>query len=194
LMLKTRINSAERVPMDAKLKKLLFYYAASAFCATLLISGSILTESYITSLSETLNKFQTLKINSIKMKEASKHMDETLANVRSVLPSYDKTDALEGLILTTVDSIKAHMKGVDITVVTFEKKGDEISLPLTLTGQIRDYTVFINNINYMQSFTLPFFHIESLSISDRSYEKTAAIHFDIKGTLKMHSVNMGSVS
>jgi len=194
LMLKTRADSIERVPMDTKLKRLLLYYAASAFCATILISGSILTETYITNLSDTLNKFQTLKINSIRMKEESKHMDETLVNVRSFLSSYDKIEALEGSILTTVDSIKSHMKDADITIANFEKKGDEIALPVILAGQIRDYTVFINNINYLQSLTLPLFHIDSLSLSHQADEKNAVIKFDIKGTLKMQSVNMGSSS
>jgi hypothetical protein len=193
-MLKIKSNIVERIHMDAKLKRLLLYYAVSAFCATVLISGSILTETYVASLSDTLNKFQTLKINGVKMKEASKHMDETLVNVRSIFPSYDKTEALEGSILTTVDSIKSHMKGVDITVANFEKKGDEIALPVTIAGQIRDYTVFINNINYLQSLTLPLFYIDSLSISHQSDEKNAVIKFDIKGTLKMQSVNMGSGS
>jgi hypothetical protein len=180
--------------MDAKLKRLLLYYALSALCATVLISGSILTETYSTGLSDTLNKFQTLKINSVKMKEASKHMDETLVNVRSIFPSYDNAEAFEGSILTTVDSIKSHMKGVDITVANFEKKGDEISLPVTLTGHIRDYTVFINNIGYLQSLTSPLFYINILSISDQSNEKTAIINFEIKGTLKMQSVSIGSGS
>jgi hypothetical protein len=193
-MLKTKSNPVERVPIDAKLKRLLFYYAASAFCATVLISGSILTETYVTSLSDTLNKFQTLKINSIKMKEASKHMDETLVNIKSIFPSYDKAESMESSILTTVDSIKSHMKGVDITVANFEKKGDEVALPVTLTGQIRDYTAFINNINYLQSLTLPLYYIDSLSITDQSDGKNAVIKFDIQGTLKMQSVNMGSGS
>ena len=194
MMLKTKSNPKERAPMDAKLKRLLLYYAASALCATVLVSGSLLSETYFASLSDTLNKFQTLKINSVKMKEASKHMDETLVSVRSIFPSYDKTEALEGSILTTVDSIKSHTRGIDITVANFEKKGDEIALPVTLAGQIRDYTVFINYVGYLQSLTLPLFHIDSLSISDQSNEKTAVINFDIKGTLKMQSANMGSGS
>jgi len=109
-MLKTRSNFAERVPMDAKLKKLLLYYAVSALFATVLISGAILTETYITSLSDTLNKFQTLKINTVKMKETSKNVGETIVNIRALSLSYDKTEAMEGAILTVIDSIKSRIK------------------------------------------------------------------------------------
>jgi hypothetical protein len=105
LTLQTRVNSSEHIPLDAKLKRLLLYYAVSALCATVLISSSILTEIYITSLSDTLIKFQTLKINSVKMKEASKSVDETLEKVRLILPSDNKSEAMEGALLTAIDSI-----------------------------------------------------------------------------------------
>ena len=66
LILKTEADHTNRVPMDARLKTLLLRYALSAILATVLVSGAIITESYITSLGDTLNKFQTLKINSIE--------------------------------------------------------------------------------------------------------------------------------
>jgi len=180
--------------MDAKLKKLLRYYAVSAFLATVLISGAMLTETYITSLSDTLDKFQTLKINSIKMKEASRKAGETLATIRSAFSSYDKTEAAEGTILTTVDSIKSRMKNADITVTNFEKKGDEIELPVIVTGTIQDYADFINHIGYLQSIPSPIFYISGITISDQSDEKNAIINFEIRGALKMHTVPAGGSS
>jgi Tfp pilus assembly protein PilO len=193
-MLKTKSNSAERLPMDSKLKKLLLYYAVSALFATVLISGAILTETYITSLSDTLNKFQTLKINSVKMKETSKNVGDTMVNVRALFPSYDKTEAMEGAILTAIDSIKSRIKGADIAIANFEKKGDEIALPVSIIGTIQDYTVFINDIGYLQSLVAPFFFINDLTISNRSDAKNAVISIEIKGIVKMQLVNIGGSS
>jgi hypothetical protein len=180
--------------MDAKLKGLLLRYALSAFLATALMSGAIITESYITSLGDTLNKFQTLKINSVKMKEATRKEDEAVASVRSIFRSYDKNQAMEGTILTAVDSIKSRMKDTDIMVDNFEKKGDEIALPVAMTGMIHDYTAFIGNIGYLQSLNSPFFYINSVSISNLSDEKGVLVNFEIKGTLRMQSVDMDSNS
>lgn len=193
-MWKTGHSSAEHIPMDAKLKKLLMYYSVSALFATVLISGAILSEKYILSLSGTLDKFQTLKINRIKMKDASKNVKETIINVRSMFPSYDKTEAMEGTILTTVDSIKSRLKGADVTITNFERKGGEVELPITLTGTIRNYTEFIHHIGYFQSLTSPLFYINGVTISDRSDEKGAMINFEIRGALKMQSHNPGSGS
>jgi hypothetical protein len=194
LMSKIGADSKDHSPMDAKLKKLLRYYAASALCATMLISGAFLTENYMTSLSDTLDKFQTLKINSVKMKEASRKAGETLATVRSAFSSYDKTEAMEGTILTTLDSMKARMKNSDITVTKFEKKGNEIELPVTVNGTIQDYAIFINNIGYLQSLPSPVFYISGVTISDQSDEKNAVINFEIRGALKMQTAPAGGSS
>jgi len=194
LILKTRSDHTDRTPMDAKLKWLLLRYALSALLATVLMSGAIITESYITSLGDTLNKFQTLKINSVKMKEATRKEVETMASVRSIFRSYDKNEAMEGTILTAIDSIKSRMKNADIMVDNFEKKGDEIALPVAMRGVIHDYTAFINHIGYLQSLISPFFYINSVSISNMSDEKSAHVNFEIKGTLRMQSVNMGGNS
>jgi len=194
LMSKIGADSKERSPMDTKLKKLLLYYSVSALFATILISGSVLTEAYIVSLSDTLDKFQTLKINSIKMKEASKKAGETLAAVRTAFSSYDKTEAMEGTLLTTVDSIKERMKGADVTVTNFEKKGGEIELPLSMTGTIQEYADFINHIGYLQSLPSPIFYMSGVTITDQSDEKNAAINFEIRGILKMQTVLLGGSS
>ena len=188
---KTRHKPADRIPMDARLKRLLLHYAASAFLATALISGAMISESYITSLADTLNKFQTVKINSVKMKEATRKEGETVASARSIFRPYDKSEAIEGTILTAIDSIKSRIKNVDIMVDNFEKKGDEITLAVAMTGVIHDYTAFINHIGYLQSMISPFFYINSVSISNLSDEKRALVNFEIKGTLRMQSVNYG---
>jgi len=194
LMSKIGADSKKRSPMDTKLKKLLLYYAVSALCATILISGAVLMEAYITSLSDTLDKFQTLKINSIKMKEASRNAGETLTAVRTAFSTYDKTEATEGILLTAVDSIKERMKGADITVTNFEKKGSEIELPVALTGTIQDYADFINHIGYLQSLPSPVFYMSGVTITDQSDEKNAVINFEIRGILKMQTVLLGGSS
>ncbi len=193
MTLKTEADHTNRVPMDARLKTLLLRYALSAILATVLVSGAIITESYISSLGDTLNKFQTLKINSVKMKDASRKEGEIIASVRSIFRSYAKGEATEGTILTAIDSVKSHMKNADIMVDNFERKGNETTLPVTLTGMVHDYTAFINDIGYLQSLISPFFNINSVSIANPSDQKGALANFEIKGTLRMQSVNMDSI-
>jgi hypothetical protein len=177
--------------MDQRLKRLLIYYAVSAFCATALISGAIISDRYITSLSNTLNQFQTLKINSVKMKTATKDMDKLSVNVGSLIPPHYQTEEMEGAILTTVDAIKTRIKGADINLSNLEKKENEVSLPIIITGAMGEYASFINDIGYLQSLASPFMFISSISISKSPDEKKSAVLFEIKGTLKMRSFGTG---
>jgi hypothetical protein len=177
--------------MDQRLKRLLIYYAASAFCATAIISGAIISDSYITSLSNTLNQFQTLKINSVKMKTATKDMDKLSVNIGSLIPPNYHAEEMEGAILTTVDAIKTRMKGADINLANLEKKENEVALPIFITGAMGEYALFINDVEYLQSLASPFMFISSISISKSSDEKKSSVIFEIKGTLKIRSFGTG---
>jgi len=177
--------------MDKKLKRLLIYYVLSAFCATVLISGAVLSDRYIASLSNTLNQFQTLKINHIKMKSSIREMEMTSARIESMIPTNYKVEEMEGAILITVDAIRSRIKGADIMVGNFDKKENEVALPITLVGTVGDYTMFINDIGYLQSLTSPFMFINSVSISKSAANTKEAVNFDIKGILKIQSRSTG---
>jgi ribosomal protein L16 Arg81 hydroxylase len=128
------------------------------------------------------------------MKEASINMGISVEKIRSMLPTYTKTEAIESVILTTLDSIKTNKKDITVTVTNFERKGDEIALPVNLSGTIRDYTTFINLIGFLQSHSLPVVAINEIMISNQSDGKSSITHFDIKGVLKMQSVAIGGDS
>ena len=177
--------------MDKKLKRLLIYYAVAAFCVTVTISGAVLSDYYITSLSNTLNQFQTLKINHIKMKSSIKEMEITSARIESMIPPNYKVEEMEGAILITIDSIRSRIKGADIVVGNFDRKENEVALPITLTGTIGDYTTFISDVGYLQSLTSPFMFINSVSISKSSAESKETVDFDIRGVLKIQSRSTG---
>jgi len=177
--------------MDIKLKRLLIYYAVSAFLATVLISGAMLSDRYIASLSNTLNQFQTLKINHYKMKGAVREMEATSSKVHSIIPSDYKPEEMEGAILASVDSIKSRIKGSNVAIENFNKKDNEVSLPVTITGNMGDYTIFINNLSYLQSLTSPFFFIDTVSISKSSDEAHEAVVYSIKGFLRIKSRTTG---
>jgi hypothetical protein len=177
--------------MDRKLKRLLFFYTVSAFCAVVFISGAILSGRYITSLSNTLNQFQTLKTNHIKMKGSIKEMEITSAKIQSMIPHNYKVEEMEGAILLAVDSIRSRMKGADMKVGTFERKENEVSLPVTIVGTIQDYTMFVHDLGYLQAMTSPFVFINSVSLSKSSTEAKDAVAFDIKGVLRIQSRTTG---
>jgi hypothetical protein len=125
------------------------------------------------------------------MKGAVKEMEMTSTKVQSMIPPNYKVEEMEGAILIAVDSIKIRMRGAELLLGNFERKENEISLPITITGPIRDYTAFINALGYLQSLTSPFMFINSVSISKSSSETKEAVNFDIRGVLKIQSHTTG---
>jgi hypothetical protein len=179
--------------MDKRLKKIIFYQAATALLAVIIISGALLSEKYVTTLSDTLNQFQILRINSIKMKDATKNMRATSLSAMSIIPLHYKPEEMEGAILSTLDSIKSRMKDASITVANFDRKGNEITLPVAIRGPVRDYGEFLNNIGYLQSLVSPFFFIDTLSISKSSEETKEEAGFVINGLLKIQSLPINRI-
>jgi len=177
--------------MDSKLRRLLIYYTVSAMLAATLISGTVLSSRYIASLSNTLNQFQTLKINHYKMKSAIREMEATALKVHSVIPSDNRPEEMEGAILGTVDAIKSRMRGATVVLEDFNKKESEVSLPITITGNISDYTIFINNLSYLESLTSPFLFIDTLSMAKSPGEAHETIAYSIKGILRIQSQMAG---
>jgi hypothetical protein len=112
-------------------------------------------------------------------------------NIGSLIPPNYHTEEMEGAILTTVDAIKTRMKGADINLANLEKKENEVTLPVSITGAMNEYASFINDVGYLQSLVSPFMFISSISISKSSDEKKGAVIFEIKGTLKMRSFGTG---
>jgi hypothetical protein len=176
-----------------RLKRLLIYYAMVAFLAAVLISGAIVSNRYSKSLSNTLDQFETLKINQFKMKGAVREMEATSSQVHSIIPSDYTLEQMEGALLKAVDSIKSKMKGANILVGSFAKAGNELHLPLTITGNLLDYMRFVNELSYLQSMTSPFMFIDSVSMEKSSAEKHEIIVYSIKGTLKIQSQAIGNL-
>ncbi len=176
--------------MDKRLKKLIFYQAVTALFTVILVSGALLSEKYVATLSDTVNQFQVLRINSITMKEATRNMRATSQSVMSLTPRYYNPEEMEGAILSALDSIKSRMEGVSITVAHFDRKDNEMTLPVTLRGPIRDYRNFLDNIGYLQSLVSPLFFIEMLSLSKSSEETKEEVDFAINGLLKIRSLRM----
>ncbi|MCX5830114.1 MAG: hypothetical protein NTV58_19260 [Deltaproteobacteria bacterium] len=169
------------------MKRLLIYYTLSALGVTFILSVTVLSHQYTASLAKTLSQFQALKINNVKMKGAIKEIEKTTARIDLLIPANYKTEEMEERILTAIDSIKTRMKGVNITLGTFDRKANELALPIALTGTIDDYAMFVNEISYLQSIVSPVMFIDNVSIAKGTSETRGEVSFEIKGAMKITS-------
>lgn len=179
--------------MDKKLKKILISYTASAFCAVAMIAGAIFSEHYEASLAKTLDHLRTIQINTVKTKALIQEREAVATKVAAMIPPDGKDEAMEGAILATADAIKARMK-VQVEVAAFERKDKETALPVTISGPIRHYGTFLNDMGYLQSLTSPFLFIQTVTIAKASSKTEDMITFEIKGVLKHLSGPAGNAT
>ena len=175
--------------MDKRLKRLLFYYICSALGVTFVLSGTIISHLYAASLAKTLSQFETLKIHQIKMKGAIKKIEKTTVEIGLIIPYSYKPEEMGERILTAIDSIKTRLRGVNITLGNFDRRENELFLPVTLTGVIDSYVVFVKEVGYLQSMISPVMLIDSVSMAKATTKEE--VSYEIKGVMKIISRSKG---
>jgi hypothetical protein len=168
-----------------KLKKLFVYYIVSGIIFTLVISCAIMIKKYTISLYETYDSLLEFNIRYLKIKGATKDVDESIKTIKMLLPANLDAHSPEEFILITLDDLKSRMdKKAYVTVTNIEDKGNEIQLPVNIKGPLRDYTTMVNQVGYLQSLKFPFFAINGIKISKSDVQAKSLTTFEIVGVLK----------
>ena len=175
--------------MNDKLKRLLVYYTISGLFFAVVLSAVILVEKFRGPVYETADKLQRVKTDLIRMKGAAADMDSVIRDLKTQLPQDFGSRLPEGQVLIRLDDIRRRIKGAEIIVKNFEEKGDELDLPVNIKAKMDDYTIFVNNIGYLQSLSFPYFRINNIIISQSSGKGPPAVIYDIEGMFSMPLLN-----
>ena len=152
-----------------RLKKILSYYLLTGIVLGGLVIAIALMGKYEENLAHSVDSFEKIRINSIRMAKATEEKERIIRDINGLLPArYDSTSN-EELLLSAIDSIKANIRGCDITVVNIEKKGGELTLPVSIRISFDSYGMLVDRVGYLQGLTYPYFRVESILI-ERSEE------------------------
>lgn len=167
--------------MDNKLRRLFFCYALSGLLFLAAVSGVIISIRYENFLADILKNLEKSRQNLFMMQGAIADMDAVIADVNRIIPPDVFSKTPETQLLISLDELKSRMKGAEITVASFQYKGDEINLPVVIKSPLKDYTDFVNAIGYLQLQRFPVFSINNILIS-RSQNK--AVSYEITGDIR----------
>lgn len=175
--------------MNEKLKKLMVYYTISGLLCAAVLSAVILAEKYRGSVHDTADKLRGIKTDLIRMKGAVHDMDSAIHDLKTIIPLDLNSRLPEGLVLVRLDDIRRRIKGAEIVVTNFEEKGSEKDLPVTIKGTMADYTLFVNNVGYLQALSFPYFQINAIRILQSVEKGTPAVLYNIEGIFRMPLAN-----
>lgn len=168
------------------LKKTVTFHLISGIILSAIVISVISLSRYENSLLDAISKFELIKTNILKMRQAIANMDSTVRKVNSLLPSGYYSKSHRELMLLALDDIKTSFKGSEITVTNFDEKAGEISLPVGIKIPVDDYVILVNKIGYLQSMKFPQFIIKNILIERGTGALGAVIVIcNIEGSLRM---------
>lgn len=169
----------------AQLKKTIIYHLISGITLSAVIITLFLLSKYENNLFDTIGKFQHIKINAFKMKQAMADMDSVMNRINTVLPSEYSSKSHRELLLFALDDIKMTFKGSEIAVTHFNEKEGELFLPVNISFSLDDYSTVIKRIGYLQSMKIPQFKIKHVGIDSGVDKQTNVAKCIIEGSLRM---------
>ena len=177
-------NIGDKLFVQKKLKPFFVSYIIALTVFLILLSCAVLSDRYAASLDETLSKFQILKINLIKIRNVVEGMKGTLIDAAKLISPGVSKESSATHIYVGLDTLRSHVGKAQVTVTAIEDKGNELTMPVTITGPIVDYPAFLNTLGRLQSMRFPFFAITNLTMARNiAGDGGATFSFEIRGVI-----------
>ena len=172
--------------MIEQITKYIRYNLAIGIFASLVVFSTLALNKYIDSLDDTVNKLETVKINLSKMAAESQKIDMVLSKIKgSFLPPDFYTKPADYQIFRAVDDLKSRFASSDVAITNIEDKGNLLVLPVNITGNVKNYTDFINEVGYLSGLKFPFFSINSVSLFKKEEKDRTVVSYTISGMFRM---------
>ena len=177
-------NIADKLFVQKKLKPFFVSYLIALTVFLILLSGAVLSARYTASLDETLSKFQVLRINLIKIRNVVEDMKGTLIDAAKLISPGVSKESSATRMYVGLDTLRTNVGKAQITVAAIEDKGNELTMPVTITGPVVDYPAFLSSLGRLQSMRFPFFAITNLTMARNIVgDGGATFSFEIRGVL-----------
>lgn len=159
----------EQQMIYSMLRKTVVFYMLTGIALGLIILSVSLLSKHEKNLRETTGKFEIIRTNTSKTKQASDDMARIMSRIDAALPSDYPSRSHRELMLFVLDDIKMNIRGSEITVTDFEEKDGGLTLPVNIKIYFgNNYALLASYIEYLQSLRFPY-----LAIKDIMLEKTA---------------------
>lgn len=141
-------------------------YMIAGIISGLIIFSALVAGKYERNLRETMQRFELIEKNAVKIRQANVNMDMTMDGIDRMLPpNYYSTSNKEYLLLA-LDTLKANIKDAEIALTGagtgFEEKAGELSLSVNIKIPVKDYVLLVNQIGELQALRFPNFYIKSI--------------------------------
>lgn len=171
--------------MYEQLKKHALYYLVFGILFSIVIVSNIAIGKYNKSLEDVAKKLKRVKVNLVKMEEASREMEELVSRVNKYVPPSFFEGSTEGELFSALDSLKKELNWSEVSATNTVEKKNEILLPLKIAGPINSYPEVVNGAGYLRSMSFPFFKTSTVNLIRKVDKGGASVSFIIVGEMHM---------
>lgn len=171
--------------MDKRLKRQFFYFIATGLLFSAILTTGIVIKKYGDSLFELSAKLRPIKADLDRMKAAASDIERTISEAKAAMPPGLGLKSRETAIFNSLDELKSRFRDAQISAGDINFRDEEFNLPVAVKASLRDYTVLVNDIGYLQSLRFPFFSVSAVTISEGADE---SVNYEIKGAFRMPKV------
>lgn len=159
----------------------------------LILSAALVLHGYAGSLETALGKLYDRRTEEGRMHESIREMRSTLARAEGLVPAERSTEAAIRYLYAGLDNVKRVLAQGQLGVANPEEKGDEIVLPVAVTGTVTDYQAFLDAIGRLEARRFPFFAVQNLALVEATgNEGQARVAYEIRGTLSTPTSGAGA--
>jgi hypothetical protein len=165
------------------------FYISTGIVLGLVIFSLIISHKYSQHLSVVINDLNSLVINKSELRKQIKEVDAITAYFRKNNIEDFADMNPETVIFRALDNMKIDLKGATVVVSQFNKAGLEKELPVNIEAPMANYSMVIDYIEYLESFSLPDFKISQIAITKGDDGNTV---LKIKGAFAMPHLTAGA--
>jgi hypothetical protein len=157
-------------------------------CFTLSASLLNVVIRYKEMLARSITNQKTISQNVSRMRLATKDVNKTVADFKSLLPPAYGTHTPEWLMYSRIDDLKSRLQATEMVVKTIENKEGMVSVDFTATLPLRDSGAFsriINLLGKQETLAFPFVNIRSIQIEQSGNEAQQSLKLVVEGVVQM---------
>ena len=144
---------------------------------------------YHSHITGVLSDMEAIVLNKDKVKKQVREIDDLDRYFKKEFNLDLKNVNMERYVFRALDDIKDHFQSAVINVNRFENSGGRQELPVAISTPIQSYTMALDYVHYLESFTLPDFEIRHMKISKG---QVGEVIMNINGSFVMPSFVTGN--
>jgi hypothetical protein len=172
--------------IQQKLKSHFLWYSVIAGLCLVLLATSMIFTKRLSILDADVNALSKVKSSLVSAPKTIDNMDSFIKQVALIAPSDIDSQTPSHYLHNGLDRIKTSMGNTQLEIGKVEYRGEETSMPVTVSGPITNYQGFVTGLGRLQDMSFPFFLVKGITFNAaKGQTNDSTITYEIRAEITM---------